>query len=88
MSGFINYDLMDHVERIVDAGVIKEVTGDPEYEERHLSELFRIVASMDEKEIYTVIRSAVKHHRQTVAKTLEELQKESEQEGEQNGQQN
>lgn len=88
MSGFINYDLMNKIERIVDAGVIQEVSSDPTYDERHLSELFRIVASMDEKEIYTVIRSAVKHHRQTVAKTLEELQKESEQEGEQNGQQN
>ena len=86
MSGFINYDLMNKIERIVDAGVLNEVSSDPTYDERHLSELYRIIANMDEKEIYTAIRSAVKHHRETVVKTLEELQKEAE-EGENNGKQ-
>ena len=76
MSGFINYDLMNDIERVVDAGVIQEVTSDPSFDERHLSELSRIVTAMDEKEIYTVIKAIVKSHRETLVKTLEDIQKE------------
>lgn len=76
MSGFINYDLMNDIERVVDAGVIQEVTSDPSFDERHLSELSRIVMAMDEKEIYTVIKAIVKSHRETLVKTLEDIQKE------------
>lgn len=76
MSGFINYDLMNDIERVVDAGVIQEVTSDPSFDERHLSELSRIVTAMDEKEIYTVIKAIVKSHRETLVKTLEDIEKE------------
>ena len=73
MSGFINYDLVKEVERIIDAGVIKEVASDPKYDERHLSELYRIVAAMDDKEVYTVTKSLAENHRKAFVDALEEL---------------
>ena len=78
MSGFINYDLMDKIERVIDSGVIQEVASDPEFDKRHLSELQRIIAAMDEKEIYTVIHALVKHHRELFIRTLEDMEKEGE----------
>ena len=82
MSGFINYDLIDDIERIVDAGVIQEIATDPGYDERHLSELYRIITAMDDKEIYTVIRSIAENHRETLINTLEHMN--NQQEGEHN----
>lgn len=68
---FINYKLIDDIERIVDAGVLKEVTDDPIYGDRHLSQLYKMVQAMDEDEIYTIIKSAVDNHRETVQKSLD-----------------
>lgn len=79
MSGYINYDLMDNIERVVDAGVIKEIGDDKDTEERHLSELARRMAALDEVEAYTVIVTLIKYHRETFIKTLEHM------EGENNG---
>ena len=79
MSSFINYDLMHDIERVVDAGVIKEIGDDKDTEERHLSELARRMAALDDVEVYTVITALIKHHRDTFIKTLEHM------EGEQNG---
>lgn len=70
---FINYELMDDIEQIVDAGVLKEVTDDPTYGDRHLSKLYKMVAAMQEDEIYTIIKSACDHHRDTVQKSLEHI---------------
>lgn len=75
MSGydgpFINYSLMDDIEQIVDAGVLQEVNNDPTYGDRHLSQLYKMVEAMDDAEIYTVIRSAVDNHKETLQKSLE-----------------
>lgn len=79
MSSFINYDLMHDIERVVDAGVIKEIGDDKDTEERHLSELARRMAALDDVEVYTVITALIKYHRDTFIKTLEHM------EGEQNG---
>lgn len=74
---FINYGLMNDIERIVDAGVLNETSADPSFDERHLSELYRMVSAMDEIEIYVVIRSAVENHRETVVNTLEYMEGEN-----------
>ena len=75
MSGydgpFINYSLMDDIEQIVDAGVLQEVNNDPTYGDRHLSKLYHLVEAMDDAEIYTIIRSAVDNHKETLQKSLE-----------------
>lgn len=75
MSGydgpFINYSLMDDIEQIVDAGVLQEVNDDPTYGDRHLSQLYKMVEAMDDAEIYTIIRSAVDNHKETLQKSLE-----------------
>ena len=68
---FINYKLMDDIERIVDAGVMQEVSDDPTYEDRHLSKLYKMVAAMDDLEVYTIIKSAVENHKETVQKSLD-----------------
>ncbi len=75
MSGydgpFINYSLMDDIEQIVDAGVLQEVNNDPTYGDRHLSQLYKMVEAMDDAEIYTIIKSAVDNHKETLQKSLE-----------------
>ena len=68
---FINYKLMDDIEQIVDQGVLQEVTDDPTYGDRHLSQLYKMVEAMDADEIYTIIKSAVDNHRETVQKSLD-----------------
>ena len=68
---FINYKLMDDIERIVDQGVLQEVTDDPTYGDRHLSQLYKMVQAMDPDEIYTIIKSAVDNHKETVQKSLD-----------------
>jgi len=75
MSGFINYDLMKDIERVVDAGVINEVGDDTENEERHLSELSRRIAALDQVEVYTVIKSLIKYHRETFINVLEDMER-------------
>ena len=70
---FINYELMDDIERIVDAKVLQEVNDDPAYGDRHLSKLYKMVEAMDDAEIYTIIKSAVDHHRDTVQKSLDHI---------------
>lgn len=81
-GGFINYDLMNDIERVIDAGVLNDFVDDKTNDERHLSELYRIVSAMDDKEVYTVIKSIVAHHRLVLVTTLEKL---NEEEGEKNG---
>lgn len=75
MSGydgpFINYSLMDDIEQIVDAGVLQEVNNDPTYGDRHLSMLYKMVEAMDDAEIYTIIKSAVDNHKETLQKSLD-----------------
>lgn len=68
---FINYKLMDDIEQIVDQGVLQEVTDDPTYGDRHLSQLYKMVQAMDPDEIYTIIKSAVDNHKETVQKSLD-----------------
>lgn len=68
---FINYKLIDDIERIVDQGVLQEVTDDPTYGDRHLSQLYKMVQAMDPDEIYTIIKSAVDNHKETVQKSLD-----------------
>ena len=75
MSGydgpFINYSLMDDIEQIVDAGVLQEVNNDPTYGDRHLSMLYFFFNDTATTEIYTIIRSAVDNHKETLQKSLE-----------------
>jgi hypothetical protein len=68
---FINYKLIDDIERIVDQGVLQEVTDDPTYGDRHLSQLYKLVQAMDPDEIYTIIKSAVDNHKEIVQKSLD-----------------
>ena len=68
---FINYKLMDDIEQIVDQGVLQEVTDDPTYGDRHLSQLYKMVQAMDPDEVYTIIKSAADNHREILQKSLE-----------------
>ena len=78
MSGFINYNLINDIDRVVDAGVVGEIGDDSQMEERHISELDRRMAALDEKEAYVVTKALVKYHRETFVKTLEDIEKEGE----------
>ena len=56
MSGFINYDLIDRVDWIVDEDVLLhddtfKIHDKDEQEARHLSELYRIADNMTKKEL-------------------------------------
>ena len=75
MSGFINYERMDELDRLAQTGFFKDPTIS-RFNKRSMSELERLVQAMDEKEIYIVIRAIIDHHREMLVKTLEYLEKE------------
>lgn len=73
---FVNYGLIRDVDEAEEEGVISvKVIGDEELEFRHLSELERRMRAFDEVEVYISINAFVQHHRQTVIRTLDYLQK-------------
>lgn len=79
---FVDYGLIRDVDEAEEEGVISaEVFGDEELEFRHLSELERRMRAFDEAEVYIAIKAFIGHHRETVIRTLEYLQKK---EGEKN----
>ena len=79
MSGaHINYKTQRKIERIVDAGVIGEIGDDSELEIRHITELEDRMKALDDKEVFVVINTLVKYHREIFVKTLEYLEKEGE----------
>lgn len=76
MSGFIDFDLVKDIKKAHKAGVFTDMGDESENEERHVSELERRMAALDEKETYVTIKTLVKHHRRTVIKTFEYMEKE------------
>ena len=79
MSGFIDYELYDDLERLEEEGFFTEGTKLTQMNMRSISELKRLVRGMDQREVYTIIKAAVRYHFDVVQKTLYELQR---QEGE------
>ena len=79
---FVNYALVKDYKRAHKAGVFHDQGDETENEERHMSELERRMAALDEKETYVTVKTLVEQHRETVIKTLEYLNKIKEKEGE------
>lgn len=75
---FVNYALIKDINRAYQARVFTNMGDLSENEERHVSELERRMAALDDKETYIAIRTLVKHHRKTVVKSLEYMEKEGE----------
>lgn len=78
MSGFIDYELENDLERLCKEGFFGPIKEVRSFNLRSISELQRLVYAMDDMEIYTLIRAAVKSHFEIVQKTLYELQKQQE----------
>lgn len=76
MSGFIDFDLVKDINKAHEAGVFEEMGDESENEERHVSELKRRMAALDEKETFVTLQALIKHHRKTVIKTFEFMEKE------------
>ena len=81
MSGFIDYELYDDLERLEGEGFFSDGMKLTQMNMRSISELKRLVRGMDDREVYTIIKAAVRYHFEMVQKTLYELQR---QEGERN----
>ena len=75
---YMNYTLIEELNRLSDEGFFKDKGHVPKLNELSISELDRMVKSMDEKEIYTVIRATVFYHLEMAQKTLDELQRQQE----------
>jgi len=75
---FVNYALCRDLVKAHDAGVFPDMGIDGEDEERHVSELERRLKAFDDKEVYIAVKTFANHHRKTVVKTLEYMQKEGE----------
>lgn len=76
---FINYELLQDIDKAHDAGVFDDMGIEGETEERYVSELERRMNAMDEKSVYIAVKTFAINHRETVKKTLEYM------EGEHNG---
>lgn len=72
----VNHNLCRHVERVIDAGVIKEMCDDSELERRHITELEERMKALDDKEVYVVVKTLVDYRREAFVRTLEHLEKE------------
>ncbi len=76
MNAHINYKTQRKIERVVDAGVIGEIGDESELEIRHITELEDRMKALDDKEVFVVINTLVKCHREMFVKTLEYLERE------------
>lgn len=72
---FVNYSLVKDYKKAHKAGVFRDLGIEDENEERCMSELERRMAALDEKETYIAVKTFIEHHRETVIKTLEYLNK-------------
>lgn len=70
---FVDYALVKDVTRAYQARVFDEMGDLSENEERHISELSRRMAALDEKETYIAIKTLVENHLDTVKRTLNYL---------------
>lgn len=78
MSGFINFELVKDIKKAEKEGVIPDLGFHTENEERHVSELERRMAALDERETYVAVKTIVKHHRDVLVNTLNYMNKEGE----------
>lgn len=78
---FVNYTLLRDIDKAYKAGVFPDKGIDNEDEDRYLSELERRMTALDDKSVYVAIKAFVKHHRKTVVRTLEYMEKEGEKNG-------
>ena len=67
MSGFVNRELLDRIEWIVDDDILLhddtfKIHDKNEQEARHLSELYRVADNMDKKELAVVAAVACDKH--------------------------
>ena len=83
-EAFVNYALLKIIIRAFKARVFEEMGDVSEDEERHVSELERRMKALDEKEVFIAVSTFVKHHRKTVVKTLEFIEKEGEKDEQRN----
>ena len=72
-ENFVNYALLKDLKKAHKAKVFDDMGDDSEQEDRFVSELERRMAALDEKETYIAVKTFVDHHRETVIKTLEYL---------------
>ena len=70
MSGAVNYDLMENVERIVDANVKKEIVDLDDFDEVHLTKLYNLALNMDREEAVVVTAALVEKYPYEVYRTL------------------
>lgn len=72
----VDYALLKDIEKAYRAGVFSDMGIENENEDRHVSELEYRMAALDEKETYIALKTLIKHHKNTVAKTLEYMEQE------------
>lgn len=75
---FVDYALVQDVEKAHNAGVFEDMGVDGEDEQRYISELKRRVTAFDEKSVYVAIKVFVTHHWDTLTKALKYIKKEGE----------
>lgn len=81
-GSFINFALVKDIKRAKKAGVVEADYIDTDKEQCHISELERELIAFDSEEIYVAIKSFIRHHKQTLIKIFDYLDKEEqEQEG-------
>lgn len=73
-DSFISYALLKDIKKAHKAGVFEDMGDDSEEEDRHVSELERRMAALDEKETYITVRTLIQNHRRTFIKTLEYME--------------
>lgn len=84
MSGFIDYDLVKDIKKALAAELFEDVGIEYEEEERHVSELSRIILALDDEELFVFVRTLVKHRKEQLVKTLEYMNKQEGEKYEQN----
>ena len=67
----IDYGLLGVIRRAFKFGVFEEYGDKSENEDRHISELHRRMAALDEKEVFVAMKAFIELHPKTVVKTLE-----------------
>lgn len=75
---YVNYTLCKDVKKAYQDEVFEDFGIDSDEEDRHISELERRMAALDEKETYVTTKTLVKHHFETFKRTLAHMQKEGE----------
>lgn len=75
---FIDYALLKDIDEAYEAGIFPEKGDESENEQRHMSELARRMNALDDKETYIAVKTLIKHHKQTVLKTLKYIKQKGE----------